>query len=212
MMDSQPIQLPCVLFSTLIMIIPFPFKWNESRMCCEQWLLFNRCCSWNHIKSIQRHSDEWFFGSFTIVALLFIRSTQHIIFFIVTTLPHGGYCHDNFHVFISFAHFSMQSHRVIIIIIENGISSAHTHHDAKQWHGYWHKWMHSAFISMTFFKSGVCLLVFSSMIHNQTYGFMAKFAKESFTVHPLKSAVIVNVASGKNVVLLLVGCTAFDWY
>lgn len=170
-------------FSTLIMTIPFPFK-----LYGEQWLLFNRCCSWNHIKSIQKHSIECFFGSF--VSDLSIARDCCCFIHQVNTTHHIFYCHRiaitytvDIVMIISAFSFLLRTFRcnrivIIIISIENGISSAHCahtlhssyiqfdevanngHHNAKQWHGYWHKWMHSAFIyRWVFFKvARVCMI------------------------------------------------------
>lgn len=57
-------------------------------------------------------------------------------------------------------------------------------HGAKQWHGYWNKWLHSSFKMCAFC---CCYYYFEScdMIHN-VLRFMA-IRKESFTVYPYRN-------------------------
>lgn len=106
---SRPIQLPCVLFSTLIMIIPFPFKLNGSRVCVASNDSYSIAAAVgitsNQFKSIPLNAFL-----VRLQLLLYYSSGQHNTSYFLLS-PHSGYCHDNFHVFISFAHFSMQSHR-----------------------------------------------------------------------------------------------------
>lgn len=123
-------------------------------------------------------------------------SGQHIIFFHSLSIVTAFFAivmiilnfHRiiQFHLFPSAAHFqSMQSHHYYWkrYIRVHDCCTVHNYHIqwddrvAKQWHGYWHKWLHSSFVLMIL--CGCC-----DTSHN---GFMAKFAKESFTVHLFQS-------------------------
>lgn len=188
---------------------PTPFKSNKNWIYCEQWLLLKSLLQLNHIKcdSITFHlisalcvcvpANEWRFSVFA-----FHPSGQHIIFFIVTILIvmiilnflflftrplHNSLIIPfiQFYLFLPSAHLSMQSHRHYWkrysewIIAHGTLHTLRKHWTfyTKQWHGYWHKWLHSSFILMTDFFS-------LHKWHDSYNGFMAKFAKESFTVHP----------------------------
>lgn len=97
------------------------------------------------------------------------------------------YCHDNFQCVYFFCqlflhvHCSpMQSSLLKTVFWVHSVRRPR----AKQWHGYWNKWLHSSFNTL-FFHVVVVIFESCDMIHN-VLRFMT-IRKEPFTVYPYQS-------------------------